>query len=501
VNGEASSTYTYKVRIDQAGKFVIGPAVLFINGVRSQSKALRLSVENVQIIDSAYVKKIATEPHDVSFKLSVDKTQLFVGERVKVVLSFTGKRDAVKLEQFEEPKIPEFNQGAKEGPLLSSQAINGSEYVTATWKWEFFPKKAGQFVIPACGANYQSEQEAHDNLSLFSPFFRVRTERKSIYSNACSLAVEELPAYQGHVDAVGNFKNFDAKINPSVAQEGEGMVFLLEIEGDGNLAQVPALQLKNMPVALKWYDSKQYMRETPGIHGLPVKCFEYIVQGLSHGSWEIPPQLFTYFDVEKRRYITFKTASCAVTVKSNPGLVKNPSSSQSIDSNLAKNAGAQDETVLPLNTWGSWRPVHHRGKIPWLLFFLLICLPGVWWIIVFIRKLVSCRADYFKQRFAFKLAHKKIDQSARKGLEKNMHTIFLELFADRLQSSSAIISPEIIDQVLHRAGFSDDDMRSWESFYIRMYERAFFESNYAQQDNDSIIKEAHEWVKRLEKIL
>ena len=45
-----------------------------------------------------------------------------------------------------------------------------------------------------------------------------------------------------------------------------------------------------MRQALKWYDSKQYIRDTHGAHGLPVKCFEYIVQGLEQGSWEIPPR-------------------------------------------------------------------------------------------------------------------------------------------------------------------------------------------------------------------
>ena len=118
------------------------------------------------------------------------------------------------------------------------------------------------------------------------------------------LTIEELPAYKGHVDAVGTFKRFDAQINPSVAQEGEGMVLILEIEGDGDLANIPTLPLKNMPQSLKWYDSKQYIKDSHGVHGLPVKCFEYIVQGRAEGSWEIPPQPFTYFDVGKRQYNT-----------------------------------------------------------------------------------------------------------------------------------------------------------------------------------------------------
>ena len=194
VNGDTSSTYTYKVRIDQPGSFVIGPAVLSIDGVQSQSKALRVSVGNTQVIDPAYAKKVRADSQDALVQLSVDKTGSFVGERVIVTLTFMGKKDKAKLEHLEEPNIPDFHMGTKVGPIVGSQTLNGSEYVTVTWTWEFFPQKAGQFVLPACGADYQIENEMNDNLSFFSPFFRVRVERKRTYSNAVTLTVDELPA-------------------------------------------------------------------------------------------------------------------------------------------------------------------------------------------------------------------------------------------------------------------------------------------------------------------
>lgn len=501
VNGDTSSTYTYKVRIDQSGSFVIGPAVLYINGVQSQSKAVRISVGNTQVIDEAYAKKVRADTQNTIVKLSVDKTQCFVGERVICSLTFLGKKDTVKLEHLDEPKIPEFTMGTKVGPIVGSQTINGSEYVTLTWTWELFAKKAGQYIIPACAADYQIEQEMNNNLSFFSPFFRMSVERKRTYSNAITLTVDELPAYKGHVDAVGTFKSFDAKINPPVALEGEGMVLMLELEGEGDLANIPTLQLQNMPPSLRWYDSKQYIRDTHGINGLPVKCFEYIVQGLEQGTWEIPPQSFTYFDVSKHQYITLKTASSAVTVKSSPMTKKVPSGNQQAGPTLNTSSHAQDEKILPLNTWGSWRPVHHRNPIPWWLFFLLVMFPIAYLVVAAFRNLLHARADYFKQRFAFKQARKKIQESARKGLSRNIHTIFIELFAHRLQCAPSIVSQEVIDQALRRAGFSDEDMRSWEQFYTRMYESAFFESSDARIDSDSLFKDAADWVTKLEHIL
>lgn len=500
-NGDSSSTYTYKVRVDKPGNFIIGPAVFSTNGVRSESKAFRLVVENTQIIDPAYTKKVRAQAHDAFVELSIDKSKIFIGEPVIVMLTFLGKKNTVKLENIEEPKLPDFTLGAKTGPIIGSKTIDGAEYATAIWTWEFFPKKAGRFIIPASGASYQSEQEMHDNLSFFSPFFRVRAERKSTYSNACTLDVQELPVYKGHVDAVGSFKAFEAKINPVVAQEGEGMVFLLEVEGEGNLAHIKTPQLEQIPKALKWYDSKQYVRDAPGAYGLPVKCFEYIVQGLEHGSWEIPPQIFTYFDVKKREYITLKTASCAVTIKPNPAKVSYSNQASKNISTAENSAVDKDESRLPLNTWASWRPVHHRRHMPWLLFFLLIFLPMVRWIIKSIRLLLLRRAAFFTKRFAFKHALKKIDQAAGKSLKSSIHIIFLELFADRLQLAPAEVSSDLIEQLLYKVGFSDEDMRLWQEFYTRMYESAFFQSGNVHLNNDSLFKDAREWVKKLEKIL
>ena len=171
LNGDTSSTYTYKVRIDQPGSFVIGPAVLSIDGVQSQSKAMRISVGNTQVIDQAYAKKVRDYTQDALVQLSVDKTHVFVGERVMCTLTFFGKKDKVKLEQLEEPKIPDFHMGAKTGSMVGSQTINGSEYVTASWTWQLFPQKNGQFVIPACGADYTLENEMNDTSIIFFTLF------------------------------------------------------------------------------------------------------------------------------------------------------------------------------------------------------------------------------------------------------------------------------------------------------------------------------------------
>lgn len=500
-NGERYTTFTYKVRIDKEGKYVLGPATLYVNGAQAQSKAVRVTVADKQVVDQAYAKKTHADAQDALVELSVDKTKVFVGERVKVTLSFLGKKNTAELDHFEEPDLSAFNKGEKAGPITESKIINGIEYYKVSWTWHVYPKKAGQCIIPACRCCYLLKIEESGLLARISPFFKVHIEPRIAYSNACVLQVQELPAYQGHVDAVGKFVRFDASINPSVAQEGEGMVLKFELEGDSNLAQISSLHLQNMPQALKWYDSKQYMINGLGARGLPVKCFEFIVQGLEQGIFEIPPQSFTYFDVDKQQYVTLKSSSCAVTIKYNPAVAKRTSSAQQPAAQASASADLRNEDNLPLNTWASWRPVKSRKPMPWWLFFILACVPLFWALIRCITIIVQSRTAALQQHFAFKQARKKIKEAQRQGLARNLHTIFIELFALRLQCAPSLVSQEIIEVALRRVGMAEKEMQLWENFYMQMYENAFFTHEVVKSNKDDLFKQAVEWVSKLEQLL
>ena len=59
--------------------------------------------------------------------------------------------------------------------------------------------------------------------------------------------------------------------------------------------------LTKVPDSFKWYDSKNYMTDATQ-SGFSAKVFEYILQGLKPGEYEIPPQEFAYFDVNSKTY-------------------------------------------------------------------------------------------------------------------------------------------------------------------------------------------------------
>ena len=251
-----------------------------------------------------------------------------------------------------------------------------------------------------------------------------------------------------------------------------------------------------MPSDMKWYDSKQYIRDTPGVSGLPVKCFEYIVQGLKRGVWEIPAQHFTYFDVTQAKYKTLTTEPLKITIKGNGG----SSAVAQTQSPQEGNKLEPQEAQLPLNTWSSWRPVHQRPGMSWILFFLLAFLPVAWLLWQLIRFIILHQAHFFQQKYAFKVARKQIKQAAARGRPQDLHTIFIDLFAQRLGCAPSLVSPEIIDQAFSRAGQSEQ-LQSWEQFYTRVYEAAFYATSYTEQQKTNLFEQASQWVTKLEKIL
>jgi hypothetical protein len=139
--------------------------------------------------------------------------------------------------------------------------------------------------------------------------------------------------------------------------------------------------------------------------------------------------------------------------------------------------------------------------MPWGIFFLLVMLPVLVGILQGMRVFWQKRASYFKQHFAFKQARKKIQEARRHKLSRNLHIIFIELFSLRLPCAPSLVTQEMIEQALRHAGLSDQEMKAWEQFYTRMYEHAFFDSEFAGNDKDLLFEQSLQWVSKLEHVL
>jgi len=504
INNDITVMRKYKLRTTKAGSYSLGP-VISEDGKEISSEVIQVSVgvENTANKDPVQQKTPATA---ALLSLKFDRTEAYVGQKVIASLSFL-YGPSVELERLSEPEFNNFTIGSKTGPIEDSKLLNGVNYNLLTWRYELYPTKTGEHVIPASFADYLMPQK-RDRFAGLSFFFGSRKVRKRTYSNAARLNIVPLPPYDSPVEAIGTFISYQAQIDPPVAKEGEGIVLRLTLEGDGNLDGISTPILQDMPASCKYYDSKAYKLDKAET-GKMGKCFEYIVQVVEGGDFEIPTQEITYFDTKRQIYKTLRTTPLHVTIIS-----LHPSAPKTVDvvvndeihedaesaSNSQPEPEQQSDALRSLDKNGAWYALPQRS-MSWTWFFLLFALSCCYVGLHAARFLNSYVQDYygaaFRRNRAFPFAKSQMRRLVRRG---QLYTLFLELFAHRLEVPVSSVSNEKIEEVLNKVGFSADEIKEWNIFFT-MCAAEVYSGQQTQDDAQVLFNQAKNWLKRLEKVL
>ena len=356
----------------------------------------------------------------------------------------------------------------------------------------------GKKTIPAYHADFTMRSQAHRNMNHLSMFLSTFGEQKRIYSNALTITVAPLPAHDGPVHAIGNFTAYAAKLEPAVAKEGEGMVLTLELEGSGNLNN--NILTLDMPDSFKYYDSKNYLAQTQGANNK--YCFEFIVQGLQKGDWEIKPQKFTFFDTKSRKYKTLETLPLTVSIM--PSLNANKKFVQPVtkQSEATSTALHTVDEIRPINQTGMWYKTDSRNLPLWLLLLLAILpimgLFFLWFKSYFNSSVVSSGRN---QKNAFKNAYAQLEAANKSQNIKLLHPLFVDLFTARYQISPSQATQEFMREQLVQAKVSSAELEAWDSFINQLSEHIFF-ARPARSDQFAVMYQyARQWINKLEKII
>ncbi len=478
VNGKATARYSYQIRIDKIGSYVLGPATITHQQQEFVSNELHVDVvKDIGAVQTNNKNSTAAEPKTF-LRLMVSSESVVVGQKIHCVLRFYYQDPSLSLTSIGSPELPGFD--VKENiPLEQGSAqVDGVEYRYVQWQWEMYPTKPGEFLIPAYSADY--ELPIKDNNHLFGGFFAFsRAEHKRVYSNAVNIKVSPLPHSKLPVHAVGQFERFSAEIKPGVAKEGEGMALTLEIEGNGNLSSI-ATPLLQMPDTLKYYDSNSSIIAPKHSDELPKKRFEFIVQGMKSGYCEIPEQLFTYFDIDTHRYVTLRTVPLAVSIM--PGVI---SAKKDIGAPLLpieeSGAIAAHRTIADINRSGVWYDIPERRSLPWWLFQLLLLLPCFYlaYPLVLERSIVLTGNSARLVRWrAFRNAHKQLEHAIKNSDDTQLYAIFMQLFADLDKNEEVLRQDVFFERIVHAAYGKSDNKNS-----------------------DELCGMAKQWLERLEKAI
>lgn len=494
VNNKSTVKHTYIVRADKPGMYVVGPALVSNGSSHIQSKPVVIRVGNQQITEDGKEKR--KNPNAALLRLSINNDRVVVGQKVNCTLSLYYNDDVAHVEQVEEPRFVNATVSGTKTHKKGERTIDGEPYHFLEWCWQIYPTKSGRLVIPASKVDFavKPTERINNSFARISSFFTHHYDHKRIYSNACTLDVSELPPHKDVVHAVGLFTAFNAQIEPAAAKQGEALVLTLVVEGDGNLEALDLPVLCGMPSTCNYYDSKNYID-----NDREKKYFEYIVQGLEPGDWEIPKQVFTYFDVKQSLYKTLETAPLLFSIV--PSFFSRnaqiPEDSAIGNSVLV----AEGDQLAPLDRSGTWCKRVSRA-LPFSWFLILCFTPALLFFFLWLRTVIvhyyKKRDPYFKKRKAFVIARACLNNAEKKQDYALLYHLFIELCAHRMQIPTTAVSFSYCEQLLRDAGLPSDYCEQWNIFFNEIASYAFGKQT---KQKPVLFKQAREWIDRLEKIV
>jgi hypothetical protein len=495
VNGVTTNKHSFSARANKVGEYTIGPVHAQVGGVKETSGTVSLKVVTEQELSNRTV-------NEVLLRLAVSKKKVMVGEQITGSIRFYSCKDDIVPDQFMQSDLSPFALSPMSEPTYGKEVIDGIEYTYLEITWHMAAKAPGSITIPAWCA-YYSVPLIQDSFGPFRLMQSLQRQQKRIYSNAVSLEVAALPPYSGIVHGVGSFQDFSIHTTSQVTKAGDANVIRLDVIGDGTFEGYEPLQLLGIPEGLKSYESKQYENVHPD--GTRQTSYEFIVQGLKPGDWEIPAQHFTYYDVVRKEYRTHKTMPLLMSVLAQPALDNGIATNIASDIQDTQSGGNEpDESGIRMSRTGSWHEREYR-EIPLTWFVLLLVLPfGVvgiqairsWYAAYQIRREPTSRKKYAHAR-----AYKAVSDVEKRKAYHELYPIFVEFFASRSESSIPECSDDAIITMLRERGMSEDDVAAWQRFFTDIMRLAYAGSGQQSKVTNDIMKRSYEWLERLKGVL
>jgi tetratricopeptide (TPR) repeat protein len=485
INGKTTksvqTTYSYVLRPTKVGKFTIAKAVAKVKGkeitsspvtvevVASGSSASRPSQGSAaqQGNQQRQSSNGIVQDDDIFLTLTLSRTNVVVGEPVTAVIKLYQR---VNVAGFESAVFPTFNgfwSQELESPTnieFTRETYDGKIYNSAILrKFILIPQQQGQVKIdPAELVCLVNVRVSAGGASIFDGFFDdYRTVRKKVLSKPVTVNVAPLPAGApaSFGGGVGEFA-ISAKISRDTLKTHEAASLVLTLSGRGNVSLLEAPKV-NFPPDMEVYDTKVSEKiEKGGISGS--RTYEYPFIPRSYGDFVIEPVRYSYYDVDRKQYVTLETPPIPVVVEKgnetdNGGVVVSGSVPKDV-----KNLGSDIRFInVKAHGLGPKGDYLLGSALFWILILLILAAAAICW--ASLRHLAARRADVVgtRTRKATKMALKRL-QLAGTFLKQNLYTAFYEelhkallgFISDKLAIPAAELSRDRMTEAL-KAGHVD----------------------------------------------
>jgi hypothetical protein len=460
VNGRTSmsisSTFTYILRANREGTFEIPAAT-----VSADNKNYRSNVVVIKVSKTAGNGQSATQgsqgrsnvdnnsgvqagSNDVYVKLAVDNSNPTQGEGIVLTYKIFFK---VSISQ---PSItkPASYEGFWSNVLKDNvkynqytQTIDGEVYhVAELLKVVLYPLKSGKLVVDPfeleCVAQYKRQTKTKTGDPFFDDFFNnsffnesYANVEKKLKSNSVVVNVRPLPTTEKPVDfsgAVGSF-TFKTDLDKTKTKTNEPISLKCTITGKGNIQLIDKLNI-TFPPDFETYDPKISNNvSTTGSGTSGSQTFEYLIIPRKAGTFNIKPITFSYYDLEKKKYVTLSSQQYTLNVEKG-----------SSDNSTITYSGAGKEDIKYIGSdirhiKNQPLLLHHAGDFFFgsTLFFIMLLLPILVFIlfIVIWKKLEERRSDalLMKNRKATRIAIKRLKKASAFLKEQKKEEFYIEI--------------------------------------------------------------------------
>ncbi len=493
INGSMSQSVTlsYILQPKKEGSFKIEPATVESGGKMVLSNTVTVTVVKGSSQGSQGNGQNADEKTNISSKnifirVSVDKSNVYQGEAIVATYKLYTN---VQVVNYSINKVPAFNGFWSQDMQmpsqlsLSNEVLNGVNYqVGEIKKVVLFPQQSGALMLEPmegeCIARIQVKRNRGSSpFDIFNdPFFNdpffgsggIRDVKFAVKSEPIKITVKELPAgapasFNG---AVGKF-NMEGIIDKTKLKANDAVTLRLKLTGRGNIKLAEAPELDLSPDIEK-YDPKISDNITVNERGASgSRTFEYLLIPRIQGQYDFGPVEFTYFDLDKKNYVTLKTPRYTLNVE------------KGIDGGSATTMGKSDFQVLgrDIRFIKTQVPEFVRNSDDFygsFLFWLLSLVPfvGLIALISYRKKHQELNADaaMVKSRKATKMARKRLE-TANNLLKTGNQIAFYDetgkaiwgYISDKLKIPVSVLTKDSAVEALQNSGVSSDTINAFVS--------------------------------------
>lgn len=354
VNGSMSTSFSisFLIAAKKEGKLQIGPMTMVVNGQNFTSNPVNIEATKGAVPQGQQNQAQqqtsgqnpgeqstpASSDDDVFVKTTVSKTKCYIGEQIMVTQKIYSRFD---LRGFQNVKFPAFNGFWSQQPegvpnvQLQIENLDGVNYYVGEFNRTYvFPQRTGELTIDPteveCVVRKQSNKKPRN---IFEQFFGgggfedvvVKALSKKIKINV--IDVPEAGKPLNFSGGVGNL-NYRVEASKNNVKANDAFNLKITISGKGNLKLLEAPKL-TLPESFESYEPKisENISNAGGVSGS--KTYNYLIIPREPGEFTLNSLDFSYFDLDKKKYVTIPSPDLKITVT--PGDGKSNASAQVFD--------------------------------------------------------------------------------------------------------------------------------------------------------------------------